>query len=232
MKRIAIVAALLLGAAALAGVLRPDGASAVGKQDTVSDTVTVSGFGSVDAVPDKAQISAGVETRGSTAKEALNANAAAMRKVIAALEKAGAKNVQTQFVSLNPFTSPEGKPDGFVASNTVSAEIDLDGAGELIDAAVAAGATNVYGPSLSISDSDALYRQALKKAVTDAKARAELLAGAAGRGLGRVIAISEGGGAAPVPLYAKAGGDAADSTPVVPGTQETSATVSVTYELT
>lgn len=232
MKRIAVAAALLLGVAALVAVLRPEGAGAVATQDKVADMVTVTGVGSVKAVPDTAQISAGVETRGSTAKEAMNANAEAMRKVIAALKAAGGKNIATQFVSLSPFTTPEGKPDGFVASNTVNAEIDVDQAGELIDAAVAAGATNVFGPSLSLSDADNLYREALKKAVADAKQRAELLAGAAGRGLGRVISITEGGVNTPVPVFAKAEAADGGGAPVEPGTQQTSASVSITYELT
>ena len=115
-------------------------------------------------------------------------------------------------------------------TQVASAETSLDGAGALIDAAVAAGANTIYGPSLSRSDADALYRQALSKAVDDAKGRAELLAKAAGRSLGRVTAIAESGSAAPVPYAAKASA-AQDSTPVVSGPQETTASVTVTYEL-
>ncbi|MCZ7589742.1 MAG: SIMPL domain-containing protein [Gaiella sp.] len=228
MKRIALAAALLLAAAALAGVLRPEGAGA----DTTTpgtDSVTVTGTGGVEAVPDRAEISAGVESRAPTAQGALAANGAAMRKVIAALREGGGKDVTTQSVSLATTFDQNGKPDGFVASNIASAETLLADAGALIDAAVAAGATTIYGPSLSSSDAHALYRQALAKAVDDAKARAGILASAAGRELGRVTAIVEGGGA-PVPFAAKASGTQ-DSTPVVSGPQETTAQVSVTYEL-
>ena len=86
----------------------------------------------------------------------------------------------------------------------------------------------MYGPSPSRSDADALYRQALAKAVADAAQRAAVLAKAAGRELGRVMSISESG-AAPVPVFAKAAADA--STPVESGPQETTASVTVTYEL-
>ena len=227
MKRIALVAGLVLIAAALAGSLRPEGAAAVDPDDL--DTVTVTGTGTVLAVPDRALIFAGVETRAPTAKAALAANAVAMRKVLDALRAKGGKNVTTQTVSLSSAFDANGRPDGFVATNLASAETTLAGAGGLIDAAVDAGANSVSGPSLSRSDADALYRQALARAVEDAEQRAETLARAAGRGLGAVKAIAEGGGVA-IPYAAKEA-VAADSTPVVSGAQEQTATVSVTYEL-
>jgi uncharacterized protein YggE len=118
---------------------------------------------------------------------------------------------------------------GFVATNVASAEATLAGAGALIDAAVAAGANTISGPTLSRTDVDALYNQALAAAVDDAAERASVLAQAAGRSLGRVIGITEAG-SAPVAFAAKASA-AQDSTPVVSGPQETTATVSVTYEL-
>jgi hypothetical protein len=228
MKRIALAAGILLAAAALAGVLRPEGAGAEDPA-AATDTVTVTGTGVVTAVPDRAEISAGVETRAPTAKGALSANGAAMEKVIDALRANGGKNVTTQTVSLSTAFDQNGQPNGFVASNVASAETTLNGAGALIDAAVAAGANTIYGPSLSRSDADELYRQALAKAVDDAKERAAVLAKAAGRSLGGVTAIVESG-SAPIPFAAKASA-AQDSTPVVSGPQETEASVSVTYEL-
>lgn len=230
MKRIAFAAGLVLVAAALAGVLRPEGASAVDPVPT-TDSVTVTGTGVVTAVPDRAQISAGVESRATTARAALQANAAAMEKVIDALKARGGTDVTTQTVSLSTAFDEQGQPNGFVASNVASAETSLSGAGALIDAAVAAGANTIYGPSLSRSDADALYDQALEKAVADAKERAALLAKAAGRELGRVTALVESG-AVETPMFAAKREAAADAgTPVVSGGQETSASVSVTYEL-
>ena len=230
MKRIAFVAGLVLVTAALVGVLRPEGASAVDPVPA-TDSVTVTGTGIVTAVPDRAQISAGVESRAATARAALQANATAMQKVIDALEARGGKDITTQTVSLSTAFDEQGRPNGFVASNVASAETTLAGAGALIDAAVAAGANTIYGPSLSRSDADALYDQALEKAVSDAKDRAGLLARAAGRDLGRVTAIVEGGADVAIPFAAKREAAADSSTPVVSGPQETSASVSVTYEL-
>jgi uncharacterized protein YggE len=227
MKKIAVVLGLLVAAAAAVAVLQPSGAGAV-DPPTTTDSVTVSGEGVVLAVPDRAEISAGVETRAQTAKAALQANATAMERVLQALRGGGGTDVTTQSVSLSTSFDNQGAPNGFVASNIASSTVAFDKAGSLIDAAVAAGANTVYGPSPSRSDADALYRQALGRAVADAAQRAGVLAKAAGRELGRVTSISESG-SAPVPVFAKAAADA--STPVVSGPQETTASVSVTYEL-
>lgn len=227
MKKIAVALGLLVTAAAALAVLQPSGAGAVDPPAT-ADSVTVSGQGVVLAVPDRAEISAGVETRAATARGALQANAVAMERVLQALRAGGGTDVTTQTVSLSTSFDNQGTPNGFVASNIASATVAFDKAGALIDGAVAAGANTVYGPSPSRSDTDALYRQALAKAVADAAQRAAVLAKAAGRELGRVMSISESG-AAPVPVFAKAAADA--STPVESGPQETTATVTATYSL-
>jgi uncharacterized protein YggE len=229
MKRIALAAALLLAAVALVGVLRPEGASA-DDPPAATDTVAVTGTGTVSAVPDRAEISAGVESRAPTAKAALAANAAAMQKVLEALKSRGGEDVTTQTVSLQTAFDDQGQPTGFVATNVASATTSLDGAGALIDAAVDAGANTIYGPSLSRSDAEKLYRDALEKAVADAKERATVLAKAAGREVGRVTAMTESGSPA-LPMLAKDASAMRESTPIVSGAQETTATVSVTYEL-
>ncbi len=229
MKRIATLVSLVLGAAGLAAVLVPGPVSARPVAAS-SDTVSVTGNGSASTTPDTAQIQAGVQSEAVTAKAALAANAAEMNKVIAALRAAGAKNITTQYVNLSPRTDQQGKPNGFTASNVVSASTTLDRAGALIDAVVDAGANTVYGPTLTTSGAKALYKQALKAAVADARERAEILAAAAGRRVGRVMTMSESGASVPSPIaYAKAAG--ADSTPVVSGEQEVTASVSITFEL-
>jgi uncharacterized protein len=230
MKRIALALGLVAVAAVLVAVARPAGAGAVDPPVGTADTVTVGGDGAVSAVPDRAEISAGVETRARTARGALQANAAAMEAVLRAFHTAGASDVTTESVSLSTSVDSEGRPDGFTASNIASATIEFSRAGVLIDAVVAAGATTVYGPSPSRSDADALYREALARAVADAHERAAVLAHAAGRELGRIVAISESdAGSGPVFAKAEAARDA--STPIESGPQETTATVSVTYEL-
>jgi uncharacterized protein YggE len=229
MRRIALVAVLLLAAAAVAGVARPDGARAVDPADE-GGTVTVNGTGTVTSTPDRAQISAGVETRGETARAALQANAAEMRRVIDALRRAGATELQTQYVSLSPRQTENGTVEGYTAQNTVTATVGIARAGAAIDAGVAAGANVVWGPTLSSSDAEKLYRDALTAAVADARTRAEALAAAAGRTVGKVTAMVEGGATA-IPLAEKAAMASDAATPIEPGTQDTTATVSVTFAL-
>jgi uncharacterized protein YggE len=183
----------------------------------------------VAGVPDRAELSFGVESQGQTAKAALAANAAEMRKVIAAVKAAGGTDVKTQSVSLSPRYNERNEVQAFVATNTVAAGTTVAKAGALIDAAVAAGANQVYGPTLSNGDQAALYRQALKAAVADARASAQALAEASGLALGRVTAVVEGGGSVPQPFAAADKAMEAGSTPVEAGTQRITATVSVTF---
>jgi uncharacterized protein len=115
--------------------------------------------------------------------------------------------------------------------NSVAATLrKLDRAGAVIDAAVGAGANQVNGPSLDASDRDRLYRDALKGAVGDARAKAQVLAAASGRTLGRAQNVIESSYSAPVTMTKAA--DAAPSTPIEPGTQDIQATVTVTFEVT
>ncbi len=112
MKRIALAAVLLVAAAAVAGVARPERAAAVEGPSQSTDTITVSGSGSVSAVPTTAVFSFGVDTRAQTAKAALAANSREMRQVIAAVKAAGGKNVGTQSVSLSQAYGDDGAPVG------------------------------------------------------------------------------------------------------------------------
>ena len=227
--RILPIAGLLTLAALFAAVSLPGSASSAAAE---SGGITVQGTASVVSVPDRAELSFGVESQGQTAKAALSANAAEMRRVLAAVRAAGGTDLRTQSVSLSPRYNERNEVQAFVATNTVSATIkEIGKAGALIDAAVNAGANQVYGPSLSRSDQSELYRDALRAAVADARSSAQALAAASNLALGRITAIVEGGGAPrSVPFAAEKAMDAG-STPIEPGTQQVSATVSVTFSV-
>jgi uncharacterized protein len=228
MTRLLLAVPALLAVAALAGAVRtPDFASA--NEPATADTLVVTGVGSVEAVPDEAAFSFGVETHGATAKAALADNGDRVRALLARLRDAGARELQTQYVSVWPI-SENGTINGYSATNSVSATIDVERAGGLVDAATAAGANNVSGPELSQSDADRVYRKALAAAIVDARARAEALAKAAGRTLAGISHVSEGGEPA-VPYFERTAVAVDSATPVVPGKQKTSATVSVTFDL-
>ena len=235
MSRLVLVALVLLATAALVGVGRPEGArSGVAAAPAGARTITVTGSGAARAVPDRVAFSFGVTSQGKTASQALAASSAEMRKVIAALKGAGvaAADIQTAAVSLAPRYTQDGETIlGYTASNTVSATVrGVERAGAIVDAAVEAGANQVFGPSFTRSDESALYRRALRAAVADARAKALTLAAAGRVRLGPVRSVVEGS-IGPVPVVERGAKTAAEPTPIEPGTQTIQATVTVEFGL-
>jgi uncharacterized protein len=226
-----LLAAVLLAASAIAGVAQPQlGRSAAKTATTPAKTITVSGHGTVMTVPDRASFYFTVDTRAQTAAGALGRNADSAAAVVAALKNAGvtASDIQTSQVYLSPQTNQDGTTViGYAASTSIVVKMTIAKAGSIIDAAVGAGADGVSGPSLSRSDEDALYRDALKNAVSDAKDKATALASAAGLTLGGAQTVVEGGGQTPIPFAAGAKADS--SVAIEPGTQTIEANVTVTY---
>jgi len=228
--RLALLCAGIAAVLAFVGVGLP--ARAHSADQPAARTITVSGSGTVSATPTRAGFDFGVSRRAKTAQLALADDSAQMRKLIAALEAAGipASSLQTSSVSLDPLTSGDDSAIvGYSASNTVSATVsDLSKAGAIVDAAVAAGANEVDGPNLSLADQTALYDQALKSAVADARAKAEVLAAASGLQVGGVASVEESSESAPVP-FARAAADSG-ATPIQAGTQKVTATVTVVFD--
>jgi uncharacterized protein len=232
-RHVVWISALVLAASALAGVgaprlIRADAGEAA------PGTLSVLGTGSVTTRPDTARISAGVTTQAPNAADAISANADAMSKVIEALKRAGvaSKDVQTEFVSVNPRYDDNGQAIvGYSASNSVSAVVrELSKVGDVIDAAVAAGANNVSGPSLARDDQDKLYRDALEAAVVNAREKATALASAAGVSLGKIRSLNESPqSVGPVMFDALAARETA--TPIEPGTAEITASVRVVFAI-
>ena len=156
--RFSRMGALALGAAAALTVVVVGGAAGAAGETSAATAVslrsiTVTGSGAALSVPNRAAFSFGVTTQAKTASAALNGNNTEMRKVIDAIKRAGvaARDVQTSSVSLSPRYSQNGEDIvGYSASNTVNATIrSISRSGAVIDAAVGAGANQVYGPSFT-----------------------------------------------------------------------------------
>lgn len=231
MRRALILPALLLAAVVVVAFLAIAGRPATAHGDiTAADVVTTTGHGSVTAVPDQATVTAGVHTEAATAAGALSQNARLANAVVAALKGSGGSDLQTQQVSLSPQTDDSGKVTGYAADDSISASSAVAGAGALIDAAVGAGANTVSGPTLDLSRQDELYRQALAKAVQDARDKADALGQAGSFVVGPVSTVTEvSQNDQPVPYAAAA--KAADSTPIEAGTQDVTADVTVTFAI-
>jgi uncharacterized protein len=229
--RIAVLVVLAAVVVAFAGVGRPDSA---GGAEKTAGGITVTGVGTVTSVPDEAAFTIGVQTQGSTAREALAANSEQMRRIIDAVRSAGVEkgDVKTQDVSVSANYADEGRIHGYSARNSVLVTIhDLSKAGAILDAASNGGANEVYGPMLSRSDEDALQAEALRDAVSNARKKAEALADAAGVSLGRVTAMTEGFSGGPQAYYDSGVRAMKAEAPIEPGTQDTQATVTVTFAI-
>ncbi len=194
----------------------------------------------VDATPDVATFSTGVQTLAPTANEAVRQNNVQMAAVISRLKKLGIadKDVQTTQISLNQqFDYSEGRQvfRGFSASNTVSAKLrDLKKLPQFLDALASDGATNFNGPMFSVEDDSKLKEAARDKAWDNAAKRANAIARKAGYANVRVLRVEEQSGefGYPVPMVEMRAADAAGkATPIAPGQVRIGATMNFTFEM-
>jgi uncharacterized protein YggE len=207
-------------------------------------TLSISAFGEVKTAPDKATITLGVQTTSPTAAQAMSANAARMSQVTAALRRQGVadKDIQTSNINLSAqYNYEQNKAPqlvGYQASNEVTITVqDLGRLGATIDAVTAAGANQINGVEFGLKDPQAAEDQARVKAVQALAAKAQLYAGASGYRIGRLVNLSEGGGAQAVPYAPKMVAmanlrGAAPTTPVEAGELTIRIDVSGLYELT
>ena len=222
---VVIAAGMLLAAPALA-------------QSTLPAMISVTGEATISVPPDLAQIDGGVTSEAKTAREASDANNAAMGKVLLALKGAGIdeKDFQTSRLSLQPQSAPNrtnGPPVivGYRASNRVTIRLrDVTKVANVIDTLVGAGANDIGGINFMVSRASKLLDEAREQAITDARRKADIYAKAAGVTLGAPISISEGGSPAPMQLR-KLAAPMAASAPVAQGEETLGISVSVSWAI-
>jgi uncharacterized protein YggE len=216
-------------------------------------TVSVEATATVKVPNDSASVGLGVSLERGSRSVALRAVSAKLNKVIAAVQAipgVGAGDVQTGRVSVRK--TRDGR---YRASEGIAVTLhEPSRAGDLVQAAIGAGATGVRGPSYFVGDQEAAYASALAAAFQKAKAKAATLAAQAGTTLGPALTITEGGKpeitpypaeAAPesgkacgvkgepvAPVAQRAQSDAcAAPPPTKPGTSTVTATVGVVFAL-
>lgn len=204
-------------------------------------TITVPGQGIVLVEPDVASIRLGVNVLADTAGAARESAALTMKGILETVLKQGVarRDVRTALVTLNPAMDYSGNTGpritGYQVQNSVAVTLrNLAKAGELIDAALGAGASTLDSLEFRLDDPTPATEEARTAAMTDARARATTLARAAGAKLGDVLAVAEGQPLSPpMPFPAARMAMKADSasTPVESGTQEISVALTVTFEL-
>jgi hypothetical protein len=209
----------------------------------IPESVSVTGTGRVTLTPDRFSFTVGVHTMAPTVEEAVNQNNAKMTSVIAALKKAGATDQEIRTSNFNVYPQQEyvqGRAPriiGYQASNAITVtKRQIGEAGRLLQVALDAGVNESSGLNFEVSDPARGRDQGLRAAFEHARAKASLLAQAAGRTLGRAITITEGAEVVPIPrpmvgraLTAKA--EAVSEVPIESGTHELSYTISVVFEL-
>jgi uncharacterized protein len=216
--------------------------ASVAAQPVPARTLSIAGHAEVHAVPDAALVSTGVVTEGETAAAALKSNSAALAKVVDAIRSSGVegRDLQTSGLSLQARTYRPEKPSatdrpriiGYTAANEVTLRVrDLAKLGDLLDKATAAGANRIDGIELVVSNQEALLDEARRKAVADAKDKADLYAQAAGFTLGKVMSLAEENVPSPRPLARAMTAVAAAPVPVEAGEMTLSVRVRVVWSL-
>jgi uncharacterized protein len=204
-------------------------------------TLNVSGVGVVYLTPDIVYINIGVNTQRENAAQAVEINKTQTSAVIQAIKDFGvdAKDIRTTNFSIwsNPQYDPSGQITGtnYSVDNTVNVTVrELDKLGDLLDAAIQAGANSIYSIQFDVEDKTAATKEARTQAVEDAKVEAQELADASGVSLVQIQTINYYE-SSPTPYFeGKGGGGGAameSAVPIQPGQLAISVTVNVTYSI-
>ena len=168
--------------------------------------IVSTGDATVRVTPDRAYITLATEVLAPTPSAAQQKNAAAATAVrdrlkVLRLPDDAIKTVSYSLSEDYEFTNNKRVSRGFHAVNQIEIRVDdIARVGEVVDAAVQAGAATVSNIRFDVKERAASERQALKEAVADARARAEAMAAGAGVTLGPIVRIEEGsGGGYPIP---------------------------------
>ena len=214
-----------------ARTLRPTGDEGDGAAQDVTGgmsnltRVVVSGEATVQAQPDTSVVTVAVTTQARTALEAQQENARKSDAVVRAVKDAAGANaeVKTSGYSLQPqYAYNQGQPPtitAYEARNSVTVTLsELSRVGAVVDAAAHAGATNIDGLSFILRHDQTARAQALTQATRAALDKAQAIAQALGGRVVRIVAVQEGGGPRPVPLYEAEAGRARATLAAAPPT--------------
>lgn len=228
-RLLSLVAALLLSNGEV---------SAQPSHPTPEARIVVMGEGTVKVAPDHAEVRIGVTTRTRTVKEGVDTTSRTMAAIMAALKDAGiaGKDIQTARFAIQPVYASEGvsrnepKLSGYSVANHVNVTIrDIGKVGDVLDRAVAAGATDIANVAFLVSDVSKALDQAREAAIADARRKAEVYAKASGVQLGRVEWITEDTTAGPaVPMVMRA---AAAPVPIATGEETLHVRVTVGFDM-
>lgn len=203
-----ILAVAVIGTVACVLLLRETPVVNVANPENVymkENILTALGTGKITLAPDVAYVQVGVETLMKDAKKAQEDNAQSMKKVVDKLKAMGIedKDIQTSnyHVSVEyDYNNNRRTLVGYRVLNTVRVTLrDVEKVGDVLSGVHEEGANYSYGISFALQDRETTYKEALQKAIDDAKAKADIMAKQAGVKLKNPVAIYEG--SAPQGVY-------------------------------
>lgn len=191
-------------------------------------TVTVTGESQSKQKNQVASYTAGVSVESDNKDTAVSQVNQATESIIKSVKDFGIKADDIQTQGASTYQRPDNKQ--WTVTNSIQITLrDVDRASNLLDLLNKSGATNVYGPTFSLESSKEAENKLLQEAIEDAKKKAEVLANASGRKLGKVLSVSEGFQTPGIFAIAKEG--LGGGAPTEPGSTTTSKTVTVTFAL-
>lgn len=199
-------------------------------------TLTVSGEGMVMIPTTLTQVQLGVEVQGKTAEEVQQEAARRTNAVIELLRSRNVEKLETTGIRLNPiysYANDRQQLTGYSATNTVSFRLPTEKVGNLMDDAVAAGATRIDGISFIAGDAEiaAAQQQALKLATQNAELQANAVLNALNLTRREIVGIQVNNASVPVPMpvmyKAEVQAASVPPTPVVGGEQQVRASVTL-----
>ena len=167
--------------------------------------ISVSGEGKVKITPDQVVINVGFQNTGKDAKEVKTLNDEVVDKVIKFLKKSGipATDYKTNNVSLYKSYDYEKKKYNFQASQSLTILLkDLSKYDDVMMGLNDAGVNSINGVEFKSSKMDDYEREARKKAMLDAKQKAQDYVSVLGQKVGKALLITDNSQSyAPQPMY-------------------------------
>jgi len=197
-----------------------------------SDSVTVTGDAKTTVKNQIANFSAGVSASNNNKETAVNEVNTKTTELIKAVKAFGIADKDIQTNNISVYEDKLSKVGTWNVNNSIEITLrNVDKAAGLVDVLNRSQANHVYGPNFRVDDTTEAENSLYDLAVKDARTKAELIAKASGRSLGKVIMVVDGGQVNNIyPMMAKAdtsGGGA----PVEQGSATVSKSMTVTFEL-
>lgn len=214
----------------------------IGAVPNQRDTITIEGEGKITSKPTLAQINVGLYSEGVEVPGVQAENTRKVNAMVTALKDAGIAeaDLQTNNYNIAPkydYTDGLQRVVGYTVSQNLEVKVrDLAKVGDVLARVGQLGANQVSGVNFTLDDPSSVKQEARRKALADARAKADELAEALGVDIIRVVTFSESGAGSPppMPMYRAelmAADNKAASPDIQPGSLDLVSRVSVTYEI-